>query len=34
MTEPPTLTPQPIKGASGWFVQVVFPDGTEKRVSS
>ena len=28
-----TLTPHPIKGSPGWFVQVVFPDGREKRIS-
>lgn len=32
-TTPPTLTPHPLKGSPGWFVQVVFPDGREKRVS-
>ena len=33
MTTEPTLTPRPIKGASGWFVQISFPDGREKRIS-
>ena len=33
MTMKLTLTPQPIKGARGWFVRVVFPDGREKRIS-
>jgi hypothetical protein len=33
MTRALTLTPQPIKGSSGWFVQILFPDGREKRIS-
>ena len=28
-----TLTPRPIKGSPGWFVQILFPDGREKRIS-
>ena len=33
MTKELTLTPHPIKGSSGWFVKVCFPDGREKRIS-
>jgi hypothetical protein len=33
MTTELTLTPRPIKGSPGWFVQIVFPDGREKRIS-
>jgi len=33
MTSSPILTPQPIKGSPGWFVQIRFPDGREKRIS-
>jgi hypothetical protein len=34
MTRELTLTAQPIKGSPGWFVQILFPDGREKRISS
>jgi hypothetical protein len=33
MTKKLTLTPCPIKGSPGWFVQILFPDGREKRIS-
>jgi len=33
MTKELTLTPQRIVGSSGWFVQILFPDGREKRIS-
>jgi hypothetical protein len=33
MTKELTLTPLPIRGSPGWFVQVSFPDGREKRIS-
>lgn len=33
MTRDLTLTPQPIRGSPGWFVQIRFPDGREKRIS-
>ena len=33
MTKELTLIPQPIKGSPGWFVQIRFPDGREKRIS-
>lgn len=33
MTGQPILTPRPIKGSPGWFVQIRFADGREKRIS-
>jgi len=33
MTKELTFTPLPIKGSPGWFVQIRFPDGREKRIS-
>ncbi len=33
MTRELTLRPQQIKGSPGWFVQILFPDGREKRIS-
>jgi hypothetical protein len=33
MDTEPTLTPAPMKGASGWCVRVRFPDGREKQIT-
>jgi hypothetical protein len=34
MTRPLTLKARPIKGSPGWFVQILFPDGRERRISA